>query len=178
MVKQFEKLLRKGKYLVPESRNNSHGGYRINRDYYGSNDSDKLKIIHVEKYTNLYLYVITNPNEREHEGYKYLVTSGPFSNRAFRTENGLKRFLKRTGLKKSLIERSSNGVFYRLLGSYERIYMSGNWRLLNEFGKKKGLSRTKVLDNGSYTTGYYDGKGKIYLLNTNYPRTIYNYFYE
>lgn len=111
--------------------------------------------------------------------YKYLITnSWAQGTDAFYTEQGFNRFLKRTGLRKVFVNETEIGKFYELEGSYERIYMSGNYKLLNAFGDKNNLTRTKVLDNGQYTTGYYDGKGKIYLLNPNYPRTIYNHFWE
>jgi len=177
MVKQFEKREWNGKYLVPESRQKSHGGYRESKKHYGFQDENKLKVLHVEELSNLYLFVLKDPSNEKHQGYKYLISTGATSYTAFYTENGFKRYLKRTGLKKQLVEKRENGNSYKLIGSYQRITMSGNWKLLNEFGRKKGLTRTKVLDNGDYTTGYY-GNGKIYLINPNYPRTIYNHFRE
>ena len=181
MVKQFEKRIWDGKYLVPESRQKSKGGYRESRATFGYQDANRhantLKPLMVEKYDNISLFVIDEPSNEKHGGYKYLITSGATSHTAFHTENGFKRYLARTGLKSKFISRNSNGTSHRLIGSYERITMAGNYKLLNEFGKKNGLTRTKLLDNGDYTTGYY-GNGKIYLLNTNYPRTIYNHFRE
>jgi len=178
MVKQFEKREWTGKYLVPESRQKSHGGYRELKKFYGDEDFNKLKVIHIEENKNLSVSILNEPSQ-QFGGYKYLITSyGATAHTAFHTENGFKRYLKRTGLKKEFISENSNGKFYKLIGSYKRIYMSGNYKLLNKFGKDKGLKRTKLLCNGDYTTGYYDGEGKIYLLNPNYPRTIYNYFRE
>jgi len=174
MVKPYGKRVRQGRYLIPKSRLKSHGGYRQERKYYGSHDFNILKPLMIEKYHDLTLFIRNNPKQNE---YKYLVTTGALSNEAFYTENGLKRYLKRTGLKKQFVSSNDNGRFYRLIGSYEEISMAGNYKLLNEFGKKKGLTRTKVMSNGDYTTGYYGG-GKIYYLNSNYPRTIYNYFWE
>lgn len=178
MVKQFERREWDGKYLVPVSRQKSHGGYRESRKYYGSQPDNKLKILNIENVTNLYLSVINNPEPNKHGGYKYLITSGATSHTAFYTENGLKRYLKRTGLKRKFVSKNSYGKYYKLIGSYQRISMSGNWKLLNEFGRKKGYTRTKILSNGDYTTAWYDGEGKIYYLNPNYPRTIYNHFRE
>ena len=175
MVKPFEKRVWKGKYLVPESRQKSKGGYRPSQKKYGSNRFDKLKIIMVERNNNLHLFVRNEPPQNE---YKYLITSyGGTGHTAFHTLNGLKRYLAMTGLRRKFISENSNGKSYNMIGSYERVYLSGNYELLNNFGKTKGLTRTKVLDNGEYTTGYY-GNGKIYLLNPNYHRTIYNYFSE
>ncbi len=177
MVKYNTKLINKGKYLIPESRQKSHGGFRLSKKYYGSEDFNKLKILMVNEIDNLALFEVENPTSDRHGGYKYLITTGATSYTAFHTENGLKRYLKRTGLRKELISENSNSKYFRLIGSYKRISMSGNYKLLNEFGRRKGLTRTKILSNGDYTTAWY-GNGKIYYLNPNYPRTIYNYFRE
>ena len=180
MVKQFENRVRKGRYLVPESRQKSRGGYRPSRSTYGYGDSNRnvseLKVLMVEEYSDLDLYVHDEPSEKT-GGYKYLVRNTFNSHTAFRTENGLNRFLKRTGLKKELTDTRPGVKSYKLIGKYQRITMAGDYKLLNEFGRQKNLTRTKILDNGEYTTAYY-GNGKIYLLNPNYPRTIYNYFWE
>lgn len=178
MVNRFgTRLVKKGNILVPATRQNSHGGYRYSRESWADPENhNSLHIINSEKYSNLRLFIRKEPKEGE---YKYLVSNNYGQGTdAFYTEQGLNRFLKRTGLKKVFQEEMSHGFSYLLSGSFERIYMSGNYKLFNRFGQKNNLTRTKIMDNGDYTTGYYDGNGKIFLLNPNYPRTIYNHFWE
>ncbi len=181
MVKMFSKMVWKGNKLIPEERQKSKGGYRYSdkhlSPYITKSELTKLKVLHIDEYKDLSMFVYNNVNESE-SGYKYLITNHSTSLTAYRTDNGFKRYLKRTGLKVKFMSEQTRGKTYKLIGSYREIAMSGSWKLLNEFGRAKGLTRTKVLDNGDYTTGYYDKKGNIYHLNPNYPRTIYNHFHE
>lgn len=136
----------------------------------------KLKILNREKYSDLHMVELHDPKDREkHGGYKYLITHRAISHHAFRRDDGLNRFLRRTGLKKVLREKGEKINTYRLEGTYEEISMAGTAKQLDSFGRKRKMTPTKILSNAQYTRAYYKN-GKIYYLNVNYPRREFDYF--
>ncbi|MCK4648053.1 hypothetical protein KAT51_00875 [bacterium] len=152
-------------------------GKRFKSRHTRSPESKKLKPLRREKYRNLSLIVRKNPMGGE---YKYLIQGYAMQGHsAFHTRKGLNRFLKITGLKVGKTKTFNNpkAMGYKLIGSYERISVAGHQKLLDEFGKKNGLRPEKILDNGTYTKGWY-GKGKVYVMNPNYTRTRYAHFSE
>lgn len=136
----------------------------------------KLKILNRQKYSDLHMVELHDPKDREkHGGYKYLITHRAISHTAYNTDSGLKKFLGRTGLKKVLREKSEKINTYRLEGTYEKISMAGTAKQLDDFGRKRKMTPTKIMDNAQYTRAYYKN-GKIYYLNVNYPRREFDYF--
>lgn len=137
-----------------------------------------MNVLMTERYCDLGLVRLWDKEDiKKHGGYIYLITAGATAHTAFRTEGGLERFLKITGLRKKFVRKGERIDIYVLEGCYERISLAGTAKELDEFGKREGLKETKILSNAEYTKAFYGG-GKIYYLNPNYPRKIYPYFYE
>lgn len=139
---------------------------------------DGVKVLMTERYCNLSLVCLLDRRDIEkHGGYHYLITSGATAHTAFRTQEGLERFLKITGLRKKFVRKGERIDSYVLEGCYKKISLAGTAEKLDKLGKRKGLKETMILDNGRYTKAFH-GKGQIYYLNVNYPRKEYPYFYE
>lgn len=136
----------------------------------------KLSRILTENYTSL---VVIKYKKVQDNGYKYLIREGgAMGHVAFATDRGYRRFLMRTALKERLRERLQNGArVYDLIGTYKKEWYRGTQPLLDAYGRKLGMMPVKILDNGQYTKGWYK-PGHIILLNPNYRRKIYPYFWE
>jgi hypothetical protein len=142
----------------------------------------ELREGYVQTYKNLFLTQSKSEefSQKYMGGYKYTISNSYGQGvTAFRTDKGLQRYLKRTGLKKQLRvgQEDEDAIRYRLIGTYQQIFMRGDAKALDEFGKKKGMKWTKILSNGRYTKAYYKD-GKIYLLNPNDSRKEFEYFWE
>ena len=128
------------------------------------------------KYDNLSLWEETDPQKLKEGHYRYLVSSNGIAHIAFRTKEGLERWLSDTGLKEG---KKGWGHIRNLRGSYTKVSMAGNYKLLDKFGRKNILKPSVILDNGEYTRAYIkEGKrgNTIYYLNPNYERRTFPYF--
>ncbi len=126
-----------------------------------------------EKYENLFLVVLKNPDLQEDRfGYKYLISNSfGQSITAFLTEVGMIKYARETGLMMVLRWEDADRSVWNLLGSYRKISYAGNQAMLDQFAEENWLTVTSVLSNGKYTKGYYK-PGEIHYLNPNYDREI------
>jgi hypothetical protein len=136
----------------------------------------KLVPLMEDKINELSIVELVDPEEREkHQGYRFLVDSHGTPTTAFRTEEGLKKWIDQTGIKLDRQENIFGGKnkWWTSKSQYKMVSMAGNKELLDKFGKEKDLRPTEVLSNGDYTRGYIE-KGEngntIYYLNPNYDR--------
>lgn len=137
-------------------------------------------MMNVQRFCDLSMVKLRDPKDiEEHSGYHYLIRDGAFAHTAFRTEQGLERFLERTGLGKKFVKKLEKLDSYVLEGCYEIISLAGTADDLDEVGRLLGLNETKIVDNGRLTKAFYgrgsiDNSGnKIFHLNPNYPREEY-----
>ncbi len=137
-------------------------------------------MINVQRFCDLSMVKLHDPKDiEEHSGYHHLITDGASAHTAFRTDQGLERFLERTGLRKKFLEKLEKVDSYVLEGCYERISLAGAADDLDELGRLLDLKETKIIDNGRITKAFYgrgsiDNSGnKIFYLNPNYPRKEY-----
>jgi hypothetical protein len=178
--------MRKGQHQRPHRRTSLKGrhfaagkGSNLNwkSDSFLKEVGEGFRMLNKETYSNLDVTKYTKKYEIETygHGYKYLITNHSTAHTAFRTDAGFRNFLKTTGVR--LGKALGWPHLRRLNGTYHRITFAGNAYQLDKYAALKHYKPTKVLDNGRYTRGYY-GNGNIILLNPNYQRVEYPYFYE
>jgi hypothetical protein len=154
---------------------------RMRRSVQRANLRDKkglLKRLNREHYDKLGLWEQTDKKKLAEGEYRFLITNGSMSHIAFRTQAGLDKWLRDTGVK---IGAKGWGSNYPIKGSYTIISMSGNKEKLDAFGREHHLLPSSILDNGEYTRAYIqEGKhgNTIYHLNCNYPREVLPYKHE
>jgi len=140
----------------------------------------KLCVLMKEKYKDLMVYEEKDPEKLKQGDYKFGITSGAFNVTAFRTKQGLDRWLNDTGVRVGKqVSHLHNAK--RLKGSYERISLAGDKKQLDKFCRDKKLHSSKILSNAEYTKSCVkvDKKGnKIFYLNPNYDREEFEYIHE
>ena len=117
-------------------------------------------------YNNLYLEVSEKPRGIN---YHYIITSGATSHTAFKTEQGYKNYLERTGLtpefQQTVNSREHGKVdCYKLHGQYNEKY----FRSMEEI--PQNAKRYVGVSNGSYVDCYHadvDGVRTMFLPNSN-----------
>jgi len=118
-------------------------------------------------YKNLYLEV---SEKTRGIGYHYIVTAGATANTAFKTEQGYKNFLERTGLTPEFQQTVNSREYgkvdcYKLHGKYNERYFKSMEEIPQDAKQYVGLS------NGSYVDCYYadvDEVRTMFLPNPNY----------
>lgn len=138
-----------------------------------------LQRIHRDTYGSLHFYEKKDPKKLKEGAYRYIITNGAIAHTAFHTKEGLDRWLKDTGIK--LSKQTDHWGHPLLKGTYSKISMSGNQEKLDAWAQKRGLRKTKILDNAKFTTAWIkEGKrgNTIYYLNPNYSRDELPYVHE
>ena len=117
-------------------------------------------------YKNFYMEVSEKPRGIN---YHYIITSGATSHTAFKTEQGYRNYLERTGLipefQQTVNSREHGKVdCYKLLGQYNEKYFRSMDEMPQDAKQYVGVS------NGSYVDCYYadvDGVRTMFLPNPN-----------
>lgn len=128
------------------------------------------------KIEGLSLTILTDEaDRRKHGGYRYLVTKSNTPWTAFRTKDGLKRYMNNRGL--TLGKRSKWGRHWMpLVGTfYEDMTM--DTEAFNRLRSMPDVRESYQLSNGDYTTALINGNVITYL-NPNCKRDILPYRHD
>ena len=130
------------------------------------------------EYNNLYVTALTPELHSKTCNYWYVVTNGSMPHTAFRTEQGLKRWLDERGLKLNNL-LTPNGPYssQKIKGNYCRKEHIN----VVDFVNLQHVLKTKTLSNGNYVlakiTENQEGIRTVHNLNPNVKsRYVFDYF--
>ena len=124
---------------------------------------------HTKKYEGLQITFVEPKYRERYYGYRYLITRRAFSFQAYRTKEGLRRFLADTGLKIGTPRRHLSGT-RDLIGTFsETCYLhdADEFRLLEQNPKHR---KSVIMSNSDYTTAIIEERESgniIHYLNPN-----------
>lgn len=131
----------------------------------------------MEKYDGLEM-IRMHKGQKSQCGYTWLVQTACFAHTAYRTKEGMRKFLDDTGLKIARAgwcshSRNLTGCYYRNMMmdelKFAEMKASGNYRITN------------TLSNGAYTTALIEERADgniIHYLNPNCNREIHPYIHD
>lgn len=130
----------------------------------------------IQRNKNLILIILTDEAQKsKHGGYTYLIKGdGNFGHAAFKTRQGMKNFLKVTGLK--IGKRMYWPGCYRLEGEYLRCFTMN--KLAFDLARQSNKTvNTITLSNGQYTDAVYfpAPRNVLLYLNVNADRVVHDY---
>jgi len=125
-------------------------------------------------FDDLYAYYMDdNQKKKLHSRYSYIVTNRAVNHIAFKRKKSFELWLSERGLTVDINKVHTRGQ--KILGTYQRVLC--DWE---EFNSLENYKETKVLNNGSYTSGRIvveNGVHVVYLLNPNIrDRPVFDFY--